>query len=526
MPESTDRFVFKSAQASGKMFRVVAFQGKEEIARPYRFEIELVSSRPDADFDALLENRASFGIQKRITLSDGTGADQVSWYHGLLDSFEQEGKTFDDQFRYRAVLVPGLHRLSIRFQSVIYVEKTVPEILGEILKRNDFDTEKYRMSLERSFPTREYTVQYRETDLDFLHRLCEHEGISYFFVQEEESEVVVFEDSADNYPAIPGSDSIPYREGTSDATSDEESPLEERVSRFTCRKNILPEKVRVKEFNWRKPGLNLEKEQVVAGNSVFGSRYDYGNHYKTAEEGATCARIRAEELACRQVRFRGSSNAHGFCAGHVFSLDDHFRDSFNDRYLLTSVEHAGESRLESGERGSGLASYRNHFQAMKADLPFRPERTTPRPKIEGTLNARIDAAGNGEYAEIDDLGRYKVVLPFDLSGRDKGKASRFIRMAQPYAGVGMGMHFPLHKGTEVILVHTNGDPDRPIIAGAVPNTETASPVTSGNQTQSRIETGGGNKVSLEDNDGKQNIHLSTPTSKTTFTIGTYRRSDP
>ena len=85
----------------------------------------------------------------------------------------------------------------------------------------------------------------------------------------------------------------------------------------------------------------------------------------------------------------------------------------------------------------------------------------------------------------------------------------------------MGMHFPLHKGTEVMLVHTNGDPDRPIIAAAIPNAETTSPVTSGNQTQSQIQTGGGNQVRIEDTDGKQHIHLSSPTSETTFTIGKF-----
>jgi type VI secretion system secreted protein VgrG len=163
--------------------------------------------------------------------------------------------------------------------------------------------------------------------------------------------------------------------------------------------------------------------------------------------------------------------------------------------------------------------YRNEFRAIKADVVFRPERRTPKPRIVGSINARIDAAGAGDYAEIDDQGRYKVQLPFDISGRKDAKASRYLRMAQPYAGADMGMHFPLHKGTEVILTHVDGDPDRPIIAAAVPNAETTGPVTGGNQTQCAIKTGGGNQIVIEDSDGNQRIKMSTPHGGTVLQLG-------
>jgi type VI secretion system secreted protein VgrG len=157
--------------------------------------------------------------------------------------------------------------------------------------------------------------------------------------------------------------------------------------------------------------------------------------------------------------------------------------------------------------------------AIPADVQFRPERNTPRPRINGTMNATIDAAGDGQYAEIDDEGRYKVVLPFDQSGNSEGRASRWVRMAQPYSGANYGMHFPLHKGTEVLLTFIDGDPDRPIISGSVPNPDTMSPVTGGNQTASVIRTGGGNQIRIEDNDGGQQIHLSSPTMDSKISIG-------
>jgi type VI secretion system secreted protein VgrG len=164
------------------------------------------------------------------------------------------------------------------------------------------------------------------------------------------------------------------------------------------------------------------------------------------------------------------------------------------------------------------SSYHNEFLAIPASVTFRPPRSTPRPVVPGTLNAKIDASGSGQYAELDDQGRYKVKIPFDRSDLQDGNASRFMRMAQPYAGENMGMHFPLHKGTEVVLTHINGDPDRPLIAAAVPNPQTASTVAGGNQSQSVIRTGGGNAISLEDTAGAEGFNVNA-TKDASTTVG-------
>ena len=110
-------------------------------------------------------------------------------------------------------------------------------------------------------------------------------------------------------------------------------------------------------------------------------------------------------------------------------------------------------------------------------------------------------------------------MPFDLNDREGGKASAWIRMMQPYGGDNHGLHFPLHKGTEVLLTFIDGDPDRPIITGAVPNTEHPSPVTSANQTMSHITTAGQNKIHIQDQEGQQSLLLQTPSAGTFFRIG-------
>ncbi len=169
--------------------------------------------------------------------------------------------------------------------------------------------------------------------------------------------------------------------------------------------------------------------------------------------------------------------------------------------------------------------YRNSFSSIAATVQYRPEQNAQKPRIRGSLTAKIDASGSGEYAELDTEGRYTAILPFDMSGKKNGKASAPIRMAQPYAGTGHGMHFPLHKGTEVLLTFIDGDPDRPIIQSAACRTpRRQSPSTASNQTKSIITTASGNQIHVEDKAGTERILLHTPDKKSFIRIGAH--NDP
>jgi type VI secretion system secreted protein VgrG len=179
----------------------------------------------------------------------------------------------------------------------------------------------------------------------------------------------------------------------------------------------------------------------------------------------------------------------------------------------------------SGGLGATLAEgeqetwYRNSFSVLPADIQFRPERKTPKARIYGLINAKVDAAGSGQYAELDEQGRYKIILPFDTSGRRDGKASAWVRMMQPYAGSDHGMHFPLHKDTEILLAFIDGDPDRPIIAGAAPNPGSPSLVNVDNQTKARLVSASGNEFHMEDQAGKERILLNSPATQTFVRLG-------
>jgi Rhs element Vgr protein len=341
----------------------------------------------------------------------------------------------------------------------------------------------------------------------------EREGIYYFFEQTDQGAKMVIADSSSAHQEIKGQKTVPYSPPSGLIPSEEEI-----VKEFVCQQNMLPAKVVLKDHNYRKPGLEAKAEATVDSNGS-GEVYLYGEHFKDPGQGNELAKIRAEELLCRETVFCGEATAPAFSPGFIFEVTGHYRDDCDQRYLITEVIHEG-SRAEDllaglGEKqaeGEEKVSYTNRFVCIPADVQFRPERKTPKPKFYGTMNAIVDAAGDGQFAELDEQGRYKVILPLDLSGRSGGKASRFVRMAQPYSGFAAtdgvkgpsGMHFPLHKGA------VDGDPDRPIISSSIPNPETTSPVTSENQTKSLVRDNYGNELIFDSTPGDEHIRLHSP----------------
>ena len=151
-----------------------------------------------------------------------------------------------------------------------------------------------------------------------------------------------------------------------------------------------------------------------------------------------------------------------------------------------------------GDDAGQAASFAERTEAIPYEVVYRPARRTTKPKILGLMHGHVDGEAPGSAAPIDEFGRYKVVLPYDLVGQPGGKASRWIRLAQPASGAGFGIHFPLHIGVEVAISHVDGDPDRPVIVASPPNTQTITPVNSENATQSKIRTQTGIRITFDD----------------------------
>ncbi len=505
MPDHTRRaYQFHSGAVDDGVLLVAAFTGHDRMSAPFHFELDLRSARADLDGAALLSADSWLAIQQPTLLAgSGKRGVQLLKIHGVLASFEQLGRD-DDFVHYRAVLVPHLWRLSLTHQSRIFQDLSVQDIVAQVLAKHGITDHEFNQC-DKGQVVREHVVQYRESDLDFINRLLEHVGIFYCVEHGEQGSKIVFGSCPESCRKLPGSGGLTFRPNIGAADG---RLVADSVQTLAIRHQPVPEKVVVGDWNYRTPDDPLFSEQAVDAPAVFGSQYEHGDHFKDDDEGLELAKVRAEELAWRKLVYHGTSDARGLRAGVVFTLSDHYRGDANTDHLVVEIRYTGSQGFIDADSSEPMeASYVNDFTSIPAAVPFRPQRATPKPVIPGTITARVDAAGDGQYAELDDQGRYKLKFAFDRSDLQDGKASRFVRMAQPYAGDDMGMHFPLHKGTEVLVTHVNGDPDRPVIASAVPNPQTGSKVSGSNQSQSMIKSGGGNSVTMEDTAGAEGFNV-------------------
>ncbi|MBF0530353.1 MAG: type VI secretion system tip protein VgrG [Deltaproteobacteria bacterium] len=512
-PIKQERFTFRSRALPDETFFVLSFEGWEELSTLYSFTINLVSKQADLDIDKILSMPVIFIIQD----PDGKHVP----FQGMLAEFQQLHESHGLYF-FRAVMVPKLWWLTQTSHNQVFLRQTAPEIVESVLKDGGLSSMEYEIRLKENY-TRvyEYVCQYQETHYNFLCRWLEREGMYYFFEITSTGEKVIITDTKEGHSYLPQGDAVAY----SPVSGLEQAHVGETVTSFNLIQKRLPETILLKNYDYNRPSLDLSVQARVdvAG---LGRVYVYGDDYRTFEEGERLARIRKEAFTCRQKIYRGEGSAAFLRPGFLFNLKNHFREEFNRAYLAVSVNHEGDQTAlilaglaETQKKTEKNPFYKNSFSAIPSDVQYRDGRKAERPRIHGSIHAHIDAAGSGEYAELDDQGRYKVILPFDLSGRGWGKASTWLRQVQPYGGSDHGFHFPLHKGTEVLLTFIDGDPDRPVIAGVVPNPLTPSPVRNSNQTKNLVHTAGGNILELEDLAGQQRLLLSPPRANNRLHLG-------
>ncbi len=430
-------------------------------------------------------------------------------FRGIVAEIEELRKV-DEYLFYRAVFVPKLWLLTQTRGNQIFLDKTTPEILEAVLVDGGLTKNEFEFRLQGDYSKRwEYVCQYGENHFNFFSRWLEHEGMYFYFELEDEGDKLIVTDTKIGHVAAPQAVPLQYHP----VSGLEAGRADEVLSGFSVRYAGVPKSVTLKDYNYRRPSLEVTGKAEIAPEGA-GDLFIYGGHLQSPEEAGRIARVRAEEIACRQRVFYGQSTAPFLRPGFIFEVQGHYDEAYNGRYLVTTIRHEVNQaayltaglRRELGEEVRGPL-YRNSFTAIPADVQYRPPLSTPKPRFYGVMNAHIDAESSGEYAELDSQGRYKVIMPFDLSGRQGGKASAWLRMAQPYAGSNHGMHFPLHKGTEVLLTFIDGDPDRPIIAAAVPNPETPSVLNDQSAKKAGFVTPGGASLVADDDAGKEQVAL-------------------
>ena len=459
--------------------RVYKLEGFERISQPFRFEVDVVClDRAGLDVAAV--------ACADVTLLFSEGNELVRRVHGMIEAVRDRLETEAEYRSYRLRIVPRIRRLALVETLDVFTDMSVVQIAKKKLELVGLDDAVDDRLLD-NYPVRDFVVQYKETDLDFVSRLLEHLGISYVFRHDDVQDRVVFVAAAGPFPPLDRE--VHYRGGG--------EPSE--VHRIEARTAVIPSGYVVHDYNYRTPSLDLtgvhESSLGYAGAIV-----EYGNHTKNVAEATNLAKVRAQELEAKQLVYEGDSSLMVLNAGACFRLLDHRH--IEDELLLVSVEHhmTQPAMMSGGANPEESPVYRNSFEAIPAGRTFRPPRATARPRISGVVTGIIEQpiGACNRYPLIDEHGRYTVRFLFDTAEPGERKASHPVRLAQLSAGSHYGTHFPLRPGIEVIVVFIDGDPDRPIIAGAVPNPEVGSPVTQREAMTSRIKTESGIVVEFTD----------------------------
>ncbi len=455
--------------------------GREAISQLFEFELEVMSTRPEEPTAAAMSSSPATIVFHHDHV-------EVRRIHGMIVEVDEMLETEVETRVYRLKFVPRAFRSTMIETQEVYQNLTVPEIIKQKLDLVDLGGEDLEFRLLATYPKLEFVVQYKETDLAFISRIAEHVGMSFYFAHEDDRDKMVFTDHKDGFARVPGHETAHFQ------------PRGEKndVYQLEGKTRLIPSLYVMQDYNYRKPALDItgsaESSVGFAGGVV-----EHGAHYKTKEAGDALAKIRAEEREATRYVYTGKSEMCWFDAGVRFKLEGHARLEKDD-LLILEVQHRIVQAV-SMHGGVSDERYTNTFTAIDATLTYRPPRVTPKPQIHGLMTGVVEQPPETDianHAVIDEHGRYTIRFLFDTAPVGQHKASRPVRMIQPHAGPDYGIHFPLKPGIEVLLAFVNGDPDRPLIVGAVPNPETPSPVRRQNALMNRIKTVSGILFELKD----------------------------
>jgi type VI secretion system secreted protein VgrG len=489
--------------------RVAAFTAHEALSRPFECKVYLLVPTNDFESSDVIGSNAQLMIDRD---DDSIPPFFFSGFFATVEILhEMEGRSLVE-----GIIVPRFWELGLSRHSRIFTKMSLPEIIESVFKDAGLTSDDYELRLG-SYAKEEHVCQYHESDLAFVSRWMEREGIYYYFEHTDSgSKMILADDASYSEDAIGAPVTFhPQLGGGSNRGAS--------LHTFRSRQTTLPGTVKLRDYDYAKPSLDVSGSASV-GTTSLAEINVYGERFFSPGDGKRLAELRAEELLAREIVFHATGTRWHLRPGYTFELEDHPRDAFNDKYLTIGARHWGNQAAEAGALKELIELEHDHSYfvelfAIPKKTQFRPERVTPWPRIYGNENGTICGAAESEYAQIDSQGRYNVKFKFDETALKDGNASTYVRMMQPHGGGIEGFHFPLRKNTEVVFSFIGGDPDRPVIAGVVPNAHTPSPVTSGNHTKNVIQTGGRNRLEIEDQKNQQRITLSTPYSNTYVRMG-------
>lgn len=471
------------------------FSGSEALSQLFHFDLDLLSENDSISFQDV--------VGKNVTLRIYDAAGGERYWNGFVSRFSQ-GAQDRRLTSYRAQMVPWLWFLTRTADCRIFQNMKVPDIIQKIFK--DLGFSDYKLRLYGSFQPRDYCVQYRETDFNFVSRLMEEEGIYYYFIHDQGKHTLVLANDSAAHDPCPNQKTAKYDFRGGNVV------YEDVVTEWYYQEEYRTGAWAQTDYNFETPSTSLAVK--VNGKNSY-EIYDYPGEHRVRSDGDRLAKIRLQEQTVPANVSHGSSGCRYFGSGYLFSLADHYRSDLNQQYLLTSVHHTASqgAGFQVGGQGGEELTYRNSFECMPSSTPFRPQRVTPQPFVQGCQTAVVVGPG-GEEIYTDKYGRVKVQFHWDREGKKNENSSCWIRVSHPWAGKGWGAISVPRIGQEVIVDFLEGDPDQPIITGRVYNAEQLPPfgmpggaVVSGIMSNSTKGGGGFNEISLNDTKGTELINI-------------------
>ena len=475
--------------------RLATLSGREEIGRPFRYELTFVQG---VESKGLVNPDDVLGRSFTVTLKD-TPRGGPRYFNGVITEFAYTG--FGERYHeYRAVLRPAFWLLTRNVDCRVLLNKSTPDIFSLLCKeggKKGCDVQ-HELRLTAKYEPWDQRVQYLESDFDFLSRLLEHEGIYYYFEHRNGKHVLVLVDDVASLKSAPGYAQVSF-EPHEDAR--------DRLRSWVLTRSFESARVATTEYyfeeSYKVSVLGESVKDPAARLEVF--EYPAGAKSSDMER---IAKVRAQRLQTMSAVVHAEGDAAGLAAGQVFSLTDHPFDAYNRKYLVLATQI--ELRNADPE-GEAATEFSIAIEAIDARTQYRPARITPKPRISGTQTAVVSGHGSDEII-TDKYGRVQVEFFWD---REK-LISWWARVAQGWAGRNFGAQYVPRVNDEVVLSFLDGDPDHPVIIGSVYNASHMPPYALPDQkTRSGIKTRSTpqgtaenfNEIRFEDKKGEEEVYI-------------------
>ncbi len=474
---------------------LLRFNGTDQINGLFAYAVEALSVDPTIDFDALI------GTHATVELATKHGA--PAFFDGVVSQAQWAGEG-ENGIRYNLTLRPWFWLADKRRNQRIFHEKTVVEIVKELLAPYLNGGAKLQDSLIESYPKLEYTVQYRETDLQFATRMLERFGISYHFTHEAGGHTLVLTDSADAHAAIPGN-ARPFTgfDGHHQAEG-------EHFWEFLPESRITTGAMRLIDYNFKKPMQAMEVDKPGDAAHAQGKieSFDYPGDFLDQGQGKGVVGLRIRQERGGAPRARAVGDTSSLKSGMQVLLEGTaIPGATGERFLCLSAVHTYVSNgYGSGGDTADDYAYAGRYVLMPAKTPLAPDRKTPQAIVQGPQTAMV--VGEGEI-DCDEYGRILVKFHWDLASAHSMRC----RVSQNWSGQSWGGMVIPRIGMEVVVEFLEGDPDKPLVTGCVYNGKNKVPYAlPAHKTRSTFKTNthqgtGFNELRFEDEDDEEEIFL-------------------